>query len=147
MLSKFKSRKAIPKSWSVGHVSPTRLWAESHHRLKCTSVCVCDIAVQLIHRTIRGLSLQKMFWETHDWEKKGGNPPIGILLGKVRLSLAQHLKRDSEKPPIQPTWKGEKTTTVGHAAKITFSWNTSNSSKLVGFEKDFSTAIYAQLPL
>lgn len=36
---------------------------------------------------------------------------------------------------------------IGHTAKTTFSWNTSNFSKLVGFERDFSTGVYAQLPL
>lgn len=47
--------------------------------------CVCHIAVLVIHGAIRGLTLQEMFWESHDGEKMGRNPPEGILLGKVGL--------------------------------------------------------------
>lgn len=108
--------------------------------------CACDIAVQLI-RAIRGLSLQKMFRETHDWEKKGGNPPARILLGKVGLPSTAPEKGLKKATNTTQMEGKRKQPTVGHAAKTTFSWNTSNSSKLVGFERDFSTAIYAQLPL
>jgi len=61
---KFKSKKAIPKSWSEGHFSLTRPWAAVCRTMSQTKthkhVCVCHVAALVIHGTIRGLSLHEM---------------------------------------------------------------------------------------
>lgn len=68
--------------------------------------CACDIAVQLIHRAVRGCHCRKYFERHMTGRTRVVTHQQAFYLGRWG-SLAQHLKRGSKKPPIQPRWKGK----------------------------------------